>query len=46
MAASVFFYARVAHAIIYAFGWPAIRPLFYFIGLGATLVIAWQVLAA
>ena len=44
MAASAFFYARVAHAIVYAFGWPMIRPLFYFIGLGATLVIGWQVL--
>jgi len=42
MAASLFFYARVAHAIIYAAGWPMIRPLFYFIGLGATVVIGWQ----
>ncbi len=42
MAATLFFYARVAHAIIYAFGWPMIRPLFYFIGLGATVVIGWH----
>ena len=30
--AVVFFYARVGHAIIYTFGWPVIRPLFYFAG--------------
>ena len=44
MAASLFFYARVAHAIVYAAGWPMIRPLFYFIGLGATVAIGWQAL--
>jgi uncharacterized MAPEG superfamily protein len=42
MGASIFFYARVAHAIVYAFGWPAIRPLFYFAGLFGTGMIAWQ----
>ena len=46
MAASLFFYARVAHAVIYAFGWPMIRPLFYFIGLYGIGAIAWQVLVA
>lgn len=46
MAASLFFYARVAHAIVYAFGWPVIRPLFYFIGLYGIVAIGWQVLAA
>ncbi|WP_162846151.1 MAPEG family protein [Seongchinamella sediminis] len=46
MAASLFFYARVAHAVIYAFGWPLIRPLFYFIGLYGIGAIAWQVLVA
>ena len=44
MAASLFFYARVAHAVVYAFGWPMIRPLFYFIGLYGTGAIAWQLL--
>ena len=44
MAASLFFYARVAHAVVYAFGWPMIRPLFYFIGLYGTGTIAWQLL--
>lgn len=44
MAASLFFYARVAHAVVYAFGWPMIRPLFYFIGLYGIGTIAWQLL--
>lgn len=44
LGASVFFYARVAHAIIYAFGWPMIRPLFYFAGLYGIVVIAVQVI--
>ena len=44
LGASVFFYARVAHAIIYAFGWPVIRPLFYFAGLYGIVVIAVQVI--
>ena len=44
MAASLFFYARVAHAVVYAFGWPMIRPLFYFIGLYGIGAIAWQLL--
>ena len=46
LCASLFFYARVGHAIVYAAGWPAIRPLFYFVGLGCTIVIAAQVLSA
>lgn len=33
LAATIFFYARVGHAIIYTAGWPMIRPLFYFAGL-------------
>lgn len=44
LGASVFFYARVAHAIIYAFGWPVVRPLFYFAGLYGIVVIAVQVM--
>lgn len=42
MAASLFFYARVAHAIVYAFGWPVIRPLFYFVGLYGIVAIGLQ----
>lgn len=40
MAATIFFYARVAHAIVYACGWPMIRPLFYFAGLYGIIAIA------
>ena len=44
MAAQLFFYARVAHAVVYAFGWPMIRPAFYFISLYGTVAIALQLL--
>lgn len=44
LGAAVFFYARVGHAIVYAFGWPVIRPLFYFAGLYGIGVIAVQVM--
>ena len=44
MAASLFFYARVAHAIVYAFGWPMIRPLFYFVGLYGIVAIGLQLI--
>ena len=46
LGASLFFYARVAHAIVYAFGWPLIRPLFYFAGLYGVIVILWEILKA
>ena len=45
LGASIFFYARVAHAIIYAAGWPMIRPLAYFAGLYGMIIIAIEVLA-
>jgi uncharacterized MAPEG superfamily protein len=44
LGASIFFYARVAHAIVYASGWPMIRPLFYFAGLYGVIVILWEIL--
>ena len=44
LGASIFFYARVAHAIVYAFGWPMIRPLFYFASLYGTVVILLEIL--
>jgi uncharacterized MAPEG superfamily protein len=44
MGAAVFFYARVGHAIIYTFGWPAIRPLFFFAGLIGIGMIGMEVL--
>ncbi len=44
LGASVFFFARVAHAIVYAAGWPVIRPLFFFAGLYGIGVIAVEVM--
>jgi len=46
MAATIFFYARVAHAVVYAFGWPMIRPLFYFISLYGIVRILLEILTA
>jgi len=46
LGASIFLYARLAHAVIYAFGWPMIRPLFYFISLYGMVIIALEVLKA
>jgi uncharacterized MAPEG superfamily protein len=46
MGASIFLYSRVAHAVIYAAGWPMIRPLFYFASLFGMVIIAWEVLQA
>ncbi|MFT6286404.1 MAG: putative MAPEG superfamily protein [Halieaceae bacterium] len=43
LGASLFFYARVAHAIVYAFGWPLIRPLFYFVGLYGVITIMLEI---
>jgi uncharacterized MAPEG superfamily protein len=46
LGATIFLYSRVAHAIIYGFGWPMIRPLFYFAGLYGMIIIALEVLKA
>jgi uncharacterized MAPEG superfamily protein len=44
LGASIFFFARVAHAIIYAFGWPIIRPLLYFASLYGIALIVIEIL--
>jgi uncharacterized MAPEG superfamily protein len=44
LGASLFFYARLAHAVVYAAGWPMIRPLFYFVGVYGMVVIALEML--
>ena len=44
LGATLFFYARVAHTVVYAFGWPMIRPLFYFVGVFGMVVIALEML--
>ena len=46
LGARVFFYTRLAHAVVYAFGWPIIRPLFYFASLYGMFLIALQILRA
>jgi len=43
-AALVYFWARVAHAIVMYFGWPYIRTVIFAIGFIATVVIGLQVL--
>ena len=41
LGAQVFFYARVAHAVIYLMGWPMIRPLAWLAGvIGMGMVAA------
>lgn len=42
LGAQIFFYARVAHAMIYLAGWPMIRPLAWFISVIGMGLIAWQ----
>ncbi len=39
LGAQLFFYSRVAHAVIYLAGLPMVRPLAYFIGLGGTIMV-------
>jgi uncharacterized MAPEG superfamily protein len=45
LGALLFFYARLAHAIIYLAGWPYIRPVPFAIGLVGIVMIALQLLA-
>ena len=40
LGAQMFFFARVAHAVIYLAGWPWIRPLAWFIGVVGCIMIA------
>ena len=39
LGAQLFFYSRIAHAVIYLAGWPWIRPLAWAIGMAGTLMI-------
>ena len=45
-AAVAFFWARVVHALAYAFKLPWVRTLSFFVGFLAQAVIAWKVLVA
>jgi uncharacterized MAPEG superfamily protein len=42
LGAQLFFYARVAHAIIYMAGWPWVRPLAFAVALVGIVMIASQ----
>lgn len=44
MAAAVYFYARVAHAVVYAAGIPVLRTLTFAAGLAAQLYLAGRIL--
>ncbi|NNF52651.1 MAG: MAPEG family protein [Gammaproteobacteria bacterium] len=44
-AAMVYFWARVAHLIVYTFGVPWLRTLSFAVGYAAMLVFAWKLLA-
>ncbi|MBO6505539.1 MAG: MAPEG family protein [Kordiimonadaceae bacterium] len=44
LGAQIFFYSRVAHAVIYLAGWPMIRPLAWFASVIGMGMIAWQLL--
>lgn len=39
LGAQVFFFSRLGHAVVYALGWPYIRPLFWFAGVIACVLI-------
>jgi uncharacterized MAPEG superfamily protein len=45
MSCIVYFWARVVHAIAYAFAIPFVRTLAFGIGFLSQLCIAWQILA-
>jgi uncharacterized MAPEG superfamily protein len=45
-AAKVYFFARVAHYIVYTAGIPVVRTLTFFVALGALLVIGYTILFA
>ena len=44
LGAQIFFYARVAHAVVYLAGWPIIRPLIWLAGVIGMGMIAAQML--
>jgi uncharacterized MAPEG superfamily protein len=43
-AASIFFFARIAHAAIYTFGIPLLRTIAFFIGFICQMLMAGRVL--
>ena len=45
IAAAIYFWSRLAHAIVFLAGIPYLRTLLFVVGFGATIVIGWQVVA-
>jgi uncharacterized MAPEG superfamily protein len=41
--AALFFWARVAHAIVFALGWPFVRTVAFTIGFIAVVGIFWEI---
>ena len=39
LGAQLFFYSRVAHAVLYIFGVPMVRPLAWAVGLAGTVMV-------
>ena len=37
--AQLFFYSRVAHAVVYLAGWPLVRPLIWTVGIVGTIMV-------
>ena len=46
LAAAVYFWARLVHAVAYALAVPGVRTLAFLAAFGAQMVFAWQVLVA
>jgi len=44
LGAQIFFYARIAHAVVYLAGWPHVRPLIWLAGVIGMGMIAAQLL--
>ncbi len=42
--AQLFFYSRVAHAVVYLAGWPWVRPLIYGVGVAGLVMILMSLL--
>jgi uncharacterized MAPEG superfamily protein len=44
LGAQMFFYSRLAHAILYVTGIPLVRPLFWAVGLAGTVIVLLAIL--
>jgi uncharacterized MAPEG superfamily protein len=44
-AAAIYFWARLVHFLVYAFGVPRIKTVAFLVAFGAQLLLAWQILS-